>query len=70
VVVEDLNEAFHQFAIGIHGVLIEAVVEVVGEFLVLRLAVGGIGEVVLVEGVLEDVLGLDDVNRPSSHLYL
>lgn len=70
VVIQDFDEALDQFAIGIHGVLIEAVVEVVGQFLVLRLSVGGIGEVVLVEGVLEDVLGLDDVHGPSSHRYL
>lgn len=70
MVIKDLNEALHQFAIGIHGILIEAVVEVVCEFLILRFSIGGIGEVVLVKGVFEDVLGLDDVNRPSSHLYL
>jgi hypothetical protein len=67
VVVEHLDEPLDQLAVGVHGVLVEAVVKVVGELLVLRLAVGGVGEVVLVEGVLEDVLGLDDVDRSSSH---
>lgn len=70
VVVEHFDEALHQLAISVHGVLVEAVVKVVREFFVLRFAVGGIGEVVLVEGVLEDVLGFHDVNRPSSHLYM
>lgn len=70
VVVEHLDEALHQFAISVHGVLVKAVVKVICEFFVLGFAVGGIGEVVLVEGVLENVLGFHDVNRPSSHLYI
>ena len=70
VVVEHFYESFDQFSISVHGVLIEAVVEVIGKFLVLCFAVGGIGEIVLVEGVLEDVLGLHYVDGPSSHLYI
>ena len=70
MVIQDFNESLDQLAIGIHGVLIEAVVEIVGQFLILCFSVGGVGEIVLVEGVFEDVLGLDDVHGPSSHLYL
>ena len=70
VVVEHFYESFDQFSISVHGVLIEAVVEVIGKFLVLCFAVGGIGEIVLVERVLEDVLGLHYVDWPSSHLYI
>ena len=43
VVINDLNHAFDQFSIDVHGVFVKAVVEVVSEFLVLGLAVGRVG---------------------------
>ena len=43
MVINDLNHAFDQFSIDVHGVFVKAVVEVVSEFLVLGLAVGRVG---------------------------
>jgi hypothetical protein len=58
VVIEDFEHSVDKFDVNVHGVLIEAVIEVFGEFLVLGFAIGGILEVVLEEGGLENVLGL------------
>lgn len=68
MVVKYLNKAFDKFAIDIHGILIEAIIEVICQFLILSLAIGGIGKVILVEGMLEYVFGLYDVDWSSSHL--
>ena len=70
MMIKNLDVPLDEFAIDVHGVLIEAIIEVISEFLILRFPVGGVGEVVLIEGVLEDILGLHYVNRPSSHYQL
>jgi hypothetical protein len=59
MVVEYLNEALNQFAISVHSVLIESIIEVVSELLILSFPISRISEVILVEGVLENILGLD-----------
>lgn len=58
VVIEDFEHSVDEFDVNVHGVLIESIIEVFGEFLVLGFAIGGILEVVLEEGSLENVLGL------------
>ena len=64
---DHFDEPLHQLPIDVHGVFIEAIVEIVGELFVLGLAVCGGAEVVLIEGVLEDVLGFDDIDRATPH---
>jgi hypothetical protein len=65
-VIKDLNKSFNQFAIDIHGILIIAIVEVISKFLVLSLSVCRVAEIILIERMLEDILGLYDVYRCSS----
>lgn len=69
MVVQHLDETLHQLPIDVHRVLVEPIVEVVSELLVLGLPVAGVPQVVLVEGMLEDILRLHDIHRPSSHNY-
>ena len=66
--VQHLDEALHEFSVDVHGVFVEAVVEVVGQLFVLGLSVGRVRQVVLVERVFEYVLRLHDVDRSSAHL--
>ncbi len=67
MVVKDLNKALYQLAINIHSVLVEAIIEVVSQLLILSLAIGWICKVILVEGMLEYVLGLNDVDWSTPH---
>ncbi len=70
VVIEDFQHSVDEFDVNVHGVLVEAVIEVLCEFLVLGLAIGGVLEVILEEGGLENVLGLYYVHGSCGfHLF-
>lgn len=68
--VEDFEHSVDKFDINVHGVFIEAIIEVLSELFVLRLSIGGVLKVILEKGRLENVFGLDYVNRQSwIHLF-
>jgi hypothetical protein len=70
--IEHLNGPLDKLPINIHGVLIETIIEVVGQLLFLSLAVSGIAEIVFVERVFEDILWFDHIyrGRPFALLLL
>jgi hypothetical protein len=68
--IEDFEHSVDEFDINVHGVFVEAVIEVLSELFVLGLSVGGVLKIVLEKGSLKNVFGLDYVNRQCwFHLF-
>jgi hypothetical protein len=68
MVVQNFNKPLDKLTVNVHGIFIKSIVEVVSQLLVLGFPIGGVGQVILVEGMLEYVFWLYYVNRTASHL--
>ena len=64
--INNLDKPFNKFTINVHSILIESIVKIVSKFFILSLAIGWIGKIILIEGMLEDILGLYNKDRTSS----
>ena len=65
IMINNLDKPFNKFTINVHSILIESIVKIVSKFFILSLAIGWIGKIILIEGMLEDILGFYNKDRTS-----